>query len=50
MKVKAREFNHYNINGYHFWTTKLEVSRSLAATTNNEVVTIVSDADGHITN
>jgi hypothetical protein len=37
-QVKALEYGRYDINGYHFWTSKLETSRPLAATTNNGIV------------
>jgi hypothetical protein len=36
-QVKALEYDNYDINGYHFWTTKLEASHPLAATTNSGV-------------
>jgi hypothetical protein len=42
--VKALEYGSYDINGYHFWTVKLEVSRPLAASTNNGVVANGEDA------
>jgi hypothetical protein len=48
--VKALEYSHYGINGYHFQTAKLEVSHPLAATTNSGLVTSGKDAIGHITN
>jgi hypothetical protein len=48
-QVKALEYSRYNINGYHFWTVKLEVSRPLVATTNNRVVTSGEVATGHVT-
>jgi hypothetical protein len=44
--VKALEYGHYDINGYHFWTVKLEASHPLAATTNNRVVVNDEDASG----
>jgi hypothetical protein len=44
--VKALEYAHYDINGYHFQTVKLEASRSLAATTNSGVVENGEDASG----
>jgi hypothetical protein len=47
--VKALEYSRYDINGYHSWMAKLEVSRPLAGTTNNSVVTSGEDATGHIT-
>jgi hypothetical protein len=34
-QVKALEYGRYDINGYHFWMAKLEVSHPLAATTNS---------------
>jgi hypothetical protein len=43
------EYSHCDINGYHFWTEKLEASRPLAATTNNGVVRTCEDATGHVT-
>jgi hypothetical protein len=36
--LKALEYGRYDINGYHFWTAKLEVSHPFAATTNSGVV------------
>jgi hypothetical protein len=45
-QVKALEYDRYDINGYHFRTAKLEASRPLAATTNNEVVGNDEDASG----
>jgi hypothetical protein len=47
-QVKALEYSRYDINGYHFLTVKLEVSHSLAATTNNGLVTSGKDAIGHV--
>jgi hypothetical protein len=44
--VKALEYSRYDINGYHFRTVKLEVSRPLAATCNSGVVTSGEDASG----
>jgi hypothetical protein len=43
-QVKAMEYGRYDINGYHFWTAKLEASRPLAATTNSRVVANGVDA------
>jgi hypothetical protein len=43
------KYSRYDINGYHFWTTILEESRPLAATTNNRVVINGEDATGDIT-
>jgi hypothetical protein len=48
-QVKALEYSRYDINGYHFWTLKLEMSRPLVATTNNRLVTSGEDATNHIT-
>jgi hypothetical protein len=48
-QVKALEYSRYDINRYYFWTGKLEVSRPLAATTNNGVVTSGEDATVHVT-
>jgi hypothetical protein len=45
-QVKALEYDRYDINGYHCRTMKLEVSHSLAATTNNRVVANGEDASG----
>jgi hypothetical protein len=45
-QVKALEYSHYDINGYRFWTVKLEVSCPLAATCNSRVVTNGEDASG----
>jgi hypothetical protein len=42
--VKALKYSRYDINGYHFWTTKLEASHPLAATTNSRVVANIEDA------
>jgi hypothetical protein len=43
-QVKSLEYDRYDINGYHFQTTKLEASRPLVATTNIRVV-----ANGEVT-
>jgi hypothetical protein len=45
-QVKALEYDRYDINGYHFWTVKMEASRRLAATTNSRVVANGKDASG----
>jgi hypothetical protein len=45
-QVKALEYSCYDINGYRFWTAKLEASRPLAATCNSGVVTSGEDASG----
>jgi hypothetical protein len=45
-QVKALEYGRYDINGYHFWTTKLEASHPLPAPTNNRVVANGEDASG----
>jgi hypothetical protein len=47
-QVKALEYNCYDINGYRFWTVKLEASRPLVATTNNGLVTSGEDAIGQV--
>jgi hypothetical protein len=47
--VKLREYSRYDINGYHFWTVKLDVSHTLATTSNNRVVTSVVDATDDVT-
>jgi hypothetical protein len=47
--VRSRHWNsHYDINGYHFWTAKLEASRPLTATTNSGVVTRGENATDHV--
>jgi hypothetical protein len=33
--VKALKYDRYDINRYHFWMVKLEVSHLFAATTNS---------------
>jgi hypothetical protein len=48
-QVKALEYSHYDINGYHFQMAKLEASHPLAATTNSRLVTSDEDATGHVT-
>jgi hypothetical protein len=48
-QVKALEYSHYDINEYHFRTTKLEASHPLVATINSGVVTSGEDAIGHVT-
>jgi hypothetical protein len=45
-QVKALEYGRYDINGYRFWTAKLEASHLLVATTNNGVVANGKDASG----
>jgi hypothetical protein len=45
-QVKALEYGRYDINGYHFWTAKLEASHPLAAATNSGVVANGEDASG----
>jgi hypothetical protein len=45
-QVKVLEYGRYNINGYRFWTVKLQASHPLAATTNNGVVANGEDASG----
>jgi hypothetical protein len=44
--VKALEYDRYDINGYYFWTAKLEEIHPLATTTNNGVVANGEDASG----
>jgi hypothetical protein len=44
--VKALEYDHYDINGYHFQMKKLEASCPLAATTNSGVVANDKDNSG----
>jgi hypothetical protein len=46
--LTARKFDCYDINGYHFQTTKLEASRLLVATTNSGVVASAYSADGQL--
>jgi hypothetical protein len=46
--VKALDYGHYHINGYHFQMAKLEASRPLVATTNSGVVANGEDASGLI--
>jgi hypothetical protein len=48
-QIKELEYSRYDINGYHFWTMKLEASRPLAATTNSGLVTSGEDATGDVT-
>jgi hypothetical protein len=48
-QVKASEYSHYDINGYHFQTAKLEVSHPLTATSNSALVTSDGVATGHVT-
>jgi hypothetical protein len=43
------EYSCYDINGYHFRTTKLEASDPHATRTNNRVVTSGKDATSHVT-
>jgi hypothetical protein len=45
-QVKALEYGRYDINGYHFWTVKLEASCPLATTTNSGAVANGEDASG----
>jgi hypothetical protein len=45
-QVKALDYSRYDINGYRFWTMKLEASRPLVATCNSGVVTSGEDASG----
>jgi hypothetical protein len=48
--MKALEYSCYDINKYHFRTTKLEMRSPLAATVNSGVVTSDEDATGYVTN
>jgi hypothetical protein len=48
-QVKALEYSRYDINGYCFRTVKLEASRPLVATTNNELVKSGKNVTNHIT-
>lgn len=45
-QLKARKNSRYDINGYHFRTSKLEKIRPQAATTNSGVVATATNADG----
>jgi hypothetical protein len=45
-QVKALEYGRNDINGYHFWTVKLEAGRPLAAITNSGVVANGEDNSG----
>jgi hypothetical protein len=47
--VKALEYSHYDINGYRFWTAKIEASHPFTTTTNNGVLTSGEYATDHIT-
>jgi hypothetical protein len=47
-QVKALEYSHYDINGYHFHIPKLKASHSLASTTNSGLITSGEDATDHI--
>jgi hypothetical protein len=44
--VKALEYYRYDINGYRFWTARLEAGCPLVATTNIGVVANDEDASG----
>jgi hypothetical protein len=48
-QIKTLEYSRYDINRYHFWTAKLEVSPPLAGTTNSGLVTSGEYATDHIT-
>jgi hypothetical protein len=48
-QVKALEYSRYDINRYCFRTVKLEASRPLVATTNNELVKSGKNVTNHIT-
>jgi hypothetical protein len=45
-QVTELEYGRYDINGYHFRTTKLEANHPLVATTNNRLVANGEDASG----
>jgi hypothetical protein len=47
-QIKALEYSHYDINGYHFRMVKLEASHPLTATTNSRLVTSGEDATNHV--
>jgi hypothetical protein len=44
--VKALEYGCYDINGYRFWTVKLQASHPLAATINSGLVANDEDDSG----
>jgi hypothetical protein len=48
-QVKALEYSRYDINGYCFWTVKLEASHPLPATTSCGLVTSGEDTTDHVT-
>jgi hypothetical protein len=48
-QVKALKYSRYDINRYHFRTTKLEASCPPVATTNSGLVTSGKDATSHVT-
>jgi hypothetical protein len=48
-QIKTLKYSRYDINGYHFWTAKLEASHPLAATINSGVVTSGEYDTGHVT-
>jgi hypothetical protein len=45
-QVKVLEYGRYDINGYHFWTAKLEASCPLTVTKNSGVIANGEDASG----
>jgi len=49
-QLKGREFNRYDINGYRFRTTSLEVNRPLAATSNSGVLLTAAEGSGEVNN
>jgi hypothetical protein len=49
-QVKALEYDRNDINGYRFWTVKLEASHPLVATTNSGVVANGENASGLVAN
>jgi hypothetical protein len=47
--VTARRYGRYDVNGFHFRSTRFEDDHPLAATTNSRVVTRVVDDEGKVT-
>jgi PII-like signaling protein len=48
--VIVRRYGRYDVNGFCFRSTRFEDAHPLVATTNVEVVTIVVDDEGKMTN
>ena len=44
--VTVRRYGQYNVNGFHFGSTKFEATHPLAATCNTGIVTRAIDAQG----